>query len=73
MAAVRCHGVCARSLIGLGIFVAGLYWVVVYKDERDELGAQEQEAELEDSTSVCAQFCAHRVSAATAESCLCCL
>jgi hypothetical protein len=41
--------------------------------KRCELEAHEQEAELEDSTSVCARSHAYSASAAIAESCLCCL
>ena len=41
----------ALVFVALGVLVFGLFWVVAYKDERDELGAQEEAAALESDSS----------------------
>ena len=48
-----CHLVelVALVFVALGVLVFGLFWVVAYKDERDELGAQEEAAALESDSS----------------------
>ena len=43
---VRGSELTGLCLVSLSAFVVGLYWILVFKDERAELGAQEDRPEL---------------------------